>query len=139
MGAETFVIDLGLDRGVPESYERPGRSTAPPWFAPVLLAVLLLVSSGASAAPPKPPLTTLLRVVMGPADPYLLAGGQLLTQTFGLLTAYDLESGSLRWRAGQPIPVYRLRTGGGLLLMRPWTTSGTEPGTTAISVTTGAL
>ncbi|KUL35863.1 outer membrane protein assembly factor BamB family protein [Actinoplanes awajinensis] len=143
MGAETFVepvlIELGLDRGVPETYERPRRSTAPPWFAPVLLVVLLLVSSGASAAPPKPPLTTLLRIAMSPSDPYLVTGGQLLTQTFGLLTAYDLDSGALRWRAGQPIPVYRLRTGGGLLLMRPWTTSGTEPGTTAISVATGAL
>src|SRR5689334_14388352 len=107
MGAETFVepvvIDLGLDRGVPENYERPERSTTPQWFAPVMLAVLLLLSSGASAAPPPPPLTEVLRIPMGPADPYLITGGeQLLTQTYGLLTAYDLGTGAQRWRAGQP-------------------------------------
>ncbi|GIF10281.1 PQQ-binding-like beta-propeller repeat protein [Actinoplanes teichomyceticus] len=143
MGAETFaepvIIDLGLDRGVPESYERPRRSTAPPWFAPVLLAVLLLVSSGASAAPPRPPLSELLRIQLGAADPYLVtAGGQLLAQAYGMLTAYDLDSGALRWQTRQPVPVYRLRTGNGLVLMRPWTTGAAEPGTTAVSVATGA-
>ncbi|GAA4591425.1 hypothetical protein BJY16_000270 [Actinoplanes octamycinicus] len=137
MGAET-VIDLGLDRGVPESYERPRRPTVPIWLAPALLAVLLLVSSAASAAPPRPPFTELLRVPMGPADPYLVTGSGLLTQSYGRLTAYDLESGALRWRAGETIPVFRLRTAGGLVLMRPWTTGGVEPGTTAFSVTTGA-
>jgi hypothetical protein len=138
MGAETFVIDLGFGRGVPESYARPQGSTVPQWFAPVLVVVLLLLSSAASAAPPKPPFTALLRVPLGPADPYLVTGaGRLLTQTSGLITAYDLGTGALRWQAGQSVPVYRLLTGNGLVLMQPWTTSGASDGTTALSVTTG--
>ncbi|WIM95294.1 PQQ-binding-like beta-propeller repeat protein [Actinoplanes oblitus] len=137
MGAET-VIDLGLDRGVPESYERPRRSTVPAWFAPVALVILLLAGSAASAAPPRPPFTELLRVPMGPADPYLITGGGLLVQSYGLLTAYDLGSGAARWRAGESIPVFRLRTSGGLVLMRPWSTGPVEPGTTAFSLATGA-
>src|SRR5690349_11017974 len=117
MGAETFVIDLGFGRGVPESYARPQGSTVPQWFAPVLVVVLLLLSSAASAAPPKPPFTALLRVPLGPADPYLVTGaGRLLTQTSGLITAYDLGTGALRWQAGQSVPVYRLLTGNGLVL-----------------------
>jgi hypothetical protein len=132
------VIDLGLDRGVPESYERPRRSTVPVWFAPFLVAVMLLVSSVASAAPPRPPFTPLLRIPMGPADPYLITGSGLLTQSFGQLTAYDLETGALRWHSDESIPVFRLRTAGGLVLMRPWTTGAIEPGTTAISLATGA-
>ncbi|BCY14328.1 PQQ-binding-like beta-propeller repeat protein [Actinoplanes sp. L3-i22] len=143
MGAEAFgrpvVIDLGLGRGVPETYERPRGHTVPQWFAPVVLAVLLLLSSSASAAPLKPPFTALLRVPLGPADPYLVtAAGRLLTQTNGLITAYDLGTGTLRWQAGQSTPVYRLRTGEGLVLMQPWTTAGAADGTSAISVTTGA-
>ncbi|BCJ42258.1 hypothetical protein GCM10010168_87430 [Actinoplanes ianthinogenes] len=137
MGAETVVIDLGLDRGEPESYERPRRSTVPAWFAPVVLAVVLLISSAASAAPPRPPFTELLRVRMSPADPYLLTGGELLAQSYGRLTAYDLGSGALRWRAAESIPVFRLRTSRGLVLMRPWTTGFAEPGTTAFAVGTG--
>ncbi|AEV87977.1 hypothetical protein ACWT_6966 [Actinoplanes sp. SE50] len=137
MGAET-VIDLGLDRGVPESYERPRRATVPQWFAPVLLALLLLISSSASAAPPKPPFTPLLRIPMGPADPYLItAAGRLVTQTGDVVTAYDLTSGALSWRAGRSTPVLRLRTGDGMLLMQPWTIGGAAAGTTAISLATG--
>ncbi|GIF05905.1 outer membrane protein assembly factor BamB family protein [Actinoplanes siamensis] len=139
MGAETVVIDLGLGRGEPESYERLRRGATPQWFAPVVVAMLLLLSSGASAAPPQPPLRALLRIPMSPADPYLITGAGLLTQAGGQLTSYDLESGALRWRTPQPIPVYRLRTGGGLLLLQPWTTAYQSGGTTAISVTTGAL
>jgi outer membrane protein assembly factor BamB len=143
MGAEAFaepgVIDLGTGHGALESYDRPLRSTVPRWFTPVLLAVLLLISSAASAAPARPPFTALLRIPLGPADPYLItATGWLLTQTNGQITAYDLGSGTLRWQAGRSTPVYRLRTGDGLVLMQPWTTAGAADGTTAISMATGA-
>ncbi|GLW28692.1 PQQ-binding-like beta-propeller repeat protein [Actinoplanes regularis] len=143
MGAEPFgepvVIDLGLGRGEPETYERPWRAAAPRWFTPVLVAVLLLVSSAASAALPKPPLTPLLRIPMGPADPYAIPdAGRLLIQTSGLVTAYDLSTGALRWQADGTTPVYRLRTGDGLLLTQPWTGGRPSDGTAAISLTTGA-
>ncbi|WP_436527160.1 outer membrane protein assembly factor BamB family protein [Actinoplanes sp. HUAS TT8] len=140
MGAEAFVIDLGLGRGDSEAaYERPWRETVPRWFTPVLVVVLLLLGSGASAAPAKPPFSALLRITLGPADPYLITGaGRLLTQTNGLITAYDLGTGTLRWQAGQSTPVYRLRIGEGLVLMQPWTTTGASDSTSAISVATGA-
>ncbi len=143
MGAEAFaepvVIDLGTGHGALDSYDRPLRSTVPRWFAPVVLVLLLLISSAASAAPAKPPFTSLLRIPLGPADPYLITSdGRLLTQTDGLITAYDLGTGSLRWQAGRSTPVYRLRTGEGLVLMQPWTTAGAGDGTTAISMVTGA-
>lgn len=138
MGAEVF-IDLGAGHGALASEERSLRSTMPRWFMPVALVLLVLISSGASVAPAKPPFASLLRVSLGPADPYLVTPtGRLLTQTNGQITAYDLASGALRWQAGQSTPVYRLRTGEGLVLMQPWTTVGAADGTTAVSVATGA-
>jgi hypothetical protein len=120
--SRTVIIDLGLERGEPPTYRSPSRSTVPLWFAPALLAVLVLLSSAASASPAKPPLATLFSLQVGPADAYALTGsGQLLAQTYGSLTSYDLGTGRLRWRAGQSTPAYRLRTGDGLLLMRPYT------------------
>ncbi|GAA1605758.1 PQQ-binding-like beta-propeller repeat protein [Actinoplanes couchii] len=140
MGADTTVIiDLGLDRGEPESYARPGRRTTSPWFGPALLAVLLLFSVTGSAPPPGPPLSALLRLPIGPGDPFTTSGDRLLVQTAGELSAYDLESGAREWRVDQEIPVYRLRTGGGVLLLRPWSPGRSEPGTTALSVSNGGL
>jgi hypothetical protein len=144
MAAETFggatvVIDLGLARGEPDEYARPVGSTVPVWFAPVLVAVLVLLSSAASASPPPPPLSPVLSLRIGPADPYTLTpGGDLLAQTYGTLSSYDLGSGELHWQAGSAAPSYRLRTGGGLVLLRPWSSSRAEPGTTAISLSSGA-
>jgi outer membrane protein assembly factor BamB len=63
--------------------------------------------------------------------------GQLLAQTFGVLTSYNLSDGRLRWQAGQSTPAYRLRLTDDIVLMRPWTTGATEPGTTAVSTFTG--
>lgn len=135
----TVIIDLGLARGEPDEYVRPVRSTMPPWFAPALIAVIVLLSSAASAAPPAPPLSPVLTVPFGPADPYTLTGdGDLLAQTYGTLSSYRLADGRLNWQVGSASPTYRLRTGGNLVLMRPWSGSQGDPGTTAVSLTSGA-
>jgi outer membrane protein assembly factor BamB len=138
-GGNTVIIDLGLARGEPDEYARPARSTTPDWFAPVLLAVIVLLSSAASAAPPPPALTAVLTLPLGPADPYALTDrGDLLAQTYGTLSSYDLGDGRLNWQAGSASPTYRLRTGGDLVLMRPWSGNQGDPGTTAVSLRTGA-
>ncbi|WP_433826761.1 PQQ-binding-like beta-propeller repeat protein [Actinoplanes sp. CA-015351] len=131
------VIDLGLERGEPETYERPGRPTTPPWFAPAILAVLVLLLAGASAPLlQSSTLTALLRVPIGPGDPYtIVEGGRLVAQSGGTLNSYHLQSGELRWSVRQDIPVSRLRTASGLLLLRPW--GRFVAGTTAISLATG--
>jgi hypothetical protein len=144
MAAETFggttvIIDLGLARGEPEEYARPTRRTVPDWFAPMMIAIVVLLSSAASAAPPPPALSPVLTLRVGPADPYTLtADGGLLAQTYGALSSYDLRDGALRWRAGAALPTYRLRTGGGLVLLRPWSAARGDRGTTAVSLTSGA-
>jgi hypothetical protein len=134
---EPVVIDLGLDRGEPESYERPGRPTTPRWFAPALLAVLVLLVAGASAPLRQPPaLSALLRVPIGPGDPYTItAGGRLIAQTGSTLSSFHLQSGELRWSVEQQMQVARLRTASDLLLLRPW--GRFAVGTTAISLSTG--
>jgi len=137
----TIIIDLGLDRGEPETYRSPTRPTVPVWFGPVLIAVLILISSAASAAPPPPPLSTLLSLRVGPADSYAVTDkGQLLAQSVGTLSMYDLGSGALRWRSDSTAPMYRMRTGAGLVLLRPWSTGLARigsMGTTAISLADG--
>jgi hypothetical protein len=105
--APQLRIDLGLARGEPDEYARPGRSTLPGWFAPVIIMVIVLLSSAASAAPPPPALAPVLTLRIEPADPYTLtAGGDLLAQTYGQLSAYDLDDGRLRWQAGSASPSY---------------------------------
>ncbi|MEV6346168.1 PQQ-binding-like beta-propeller repeat protein [Actinoplanes sp. NPDC051851] len=131
------VIDLGLDRGTPESYAKPGRRTTSPWLPPFLVAVLVLLAAAASAGPARSPLDEVLRTPIGPADPYLITEGRVLVQSRGVLTAYDLAAGGLRWRTAQPVPVYQLRSADGLVLLRPWATGRAEPGTTAVSIATG--
>jgi hypothetical protein len=138
-GGNTVIIDLGLARGEPDEYARPARSTTPDWLAPVIIAVIVLLSSAASAAPPPPALSPLLSLTFGPADPYTLTDdGDLLAQTYGTLSSYDLGDGRLNWRAGAASPTYRLRTGGDLVLLRPWTGNQRDPGTTAVSLASGA-
>jgi hypothetical protein len=84
----TVVIDLGLERGEPDSYDSPRRSTFPGWFPAAVLAVLVLATSGASIAPAKAPLSEVFSLQVGPADAYALTDdGRLLAQTFGLLSA----------------------------------------------------
>ncbi|RZU49592.1 putative pyrroloquinoline-quinone binding quinoprotein [Krasilnikovia cinnamomea] len=145
MGAETFggpvVIDLGLARGEPETYAAPTRSTVPAWFGPLVAALLVLWCATASAAPPPPVLSPLLNLRVGPADSYVVTdGGQLLAQSLGGLSMYDLSSGRQRWHTEPAAPTYRLRMASGLVLLRPWSAGLTgvgDPGTTAVSLATG--
>jgi outer membrane protein assembly factor BamB len=133
------VIDLGYERGEPPTYRSPSRATVPSWFPIALLSALIMIFATASAAPPKSPLSVVFRLPVGPADGYALTGtGGLLAQSFGLLSSYDLATGRVRWQAGQSMPSYRLRTTDGLVLMRPLGIGDGDPGTTAVSVATGA-
>src|SRR4051794_14976455 len=141
MATETLggpVIELGLDRGEPHSYVSPTRATVPGWFGPLMIGLLVLVFSTGSTAPLPPPLSPLLNLSVGPADSYAVTdAGQLLTQSFGTLSSYDLKSGELRWQAATGTPTFRLRTGGGVVLLRPWAIGPRQPSTIAISETTG--
>jgi hypothetical protein len=142
MGADTvsgpLVIDLGYDRGEPITYERPGRQALPSWLVPFVVSAMVLFSLTASGPPPPPLLSALTRVEIGSGDPYLVTvTGQLIVQSAGRLTSYDLETGDPQWQMPQRNPVYRLRAGDGLLLLRPWGAGSTEPGTTAVSLSTG--
>ncbi len=137
-GGNTVVIDLGLERGEPDTYASPSRSTVPGWFGPVVTAVLVLICLAASAAPPPPALSPLLSLRVGPADSYALTDDdELLAQTHGTISAYDLGAGVLRWQTEQDRPTYRLRTAAGLVLMRPWTYGPGQPSTTALSLADG--
>jgi outer membrane protein assembly factor BamB len=132
------IIDLGLDRGEPDTYASPTRSTVPSWFGPLVVALLVLISSAASAAPAPPPLSQLISLRVGPADSYAVTdSGQLVAQSLGTLSSYDLATGELRWQAGSVTPTYRLRTSSGVVLLRPWVTVSDEPSTTAISESDG--
>jgi outer membrane protein assembly factor BamB len=143
MASETFtgntvIIDLGLERGEPDTYASPRRATVPRWFGPLVVGLLVLVSSVASAAPPPPALSPLLSLRVGPADSFTLTDErELLAQTIGTISAYSLADGSLRWQTGSQRPTYRLRTASGLVLMRPWTYGPGQPSTTALSQATG--
>jgi len=135
----TVTIDLGLERGEPPTYSEPSRRTTPLWVPAALLAALVLVCGAGSVPAPRSPLSAVFRLRVGPADSYATTDdGQLLAETFGLLTSYDLGSGRLRWQAGQSTPAYRLRISGNLVLMRPWPATIDEPSTTALSTFTGA-
>jgi outer membrane protein assembly factor BamB len=132
-------IDLGYDRGEPPTYRSPSRATVPSWFPIAVLSALILICASASAAPAKSPLSAVFRLPVGPADGYALTDtGGLLAQSFGQLSSYDLATGRMRWQAGQSTPSYRLRTTDGLVLMRPLGIGDGDPGTTAVSVATGA-
>jgi hypothetical protein len=135
-GGNTVIIDLGLDRGEPDTYRAPTRPTTPTWFGPTLAAALVLILLGASAAPAPPPLSQLLSLPIGPADAFVaIDDGQLLAQSMGTLNSYDLATGEQRWSAEPTAPTSRLRVGAGLVLLRPWTYA--TQFTTAVSVTTG--
>jgi outer membrane protein assembly factor BamB len=133
------VIDLGLERGEPDSYRDKTRSATPRWFPAILMAALLLVVLGASGSPPKSPLSQVLRLQVGPGDTYTLtSAGTLVAQTYGELTSYDLDSGQVVWQAAEASSAYRLRQADGLVLMRPWAIGTRDPGTFAVALTNGA-
>ncbi|MFI5491222.1 hypothetical protein [Actinoplanes sp. NPDC051859] len=138
-GGATVVIDLGLERGEPDSYTSPQRPTVPRWFAPMLVAVTVLLGTAASAAPPPPALRPVLTLEAAAADPYVLTeGGDLLVQSLGRVAAYDLGDGQRRWQAGAEAPSFRLRTGADLVLLRPYSGGARlDRGTTAVSLTDG--
>lgn len=137
-GGNTIIIDLGLDRGEPETYASPTRSTTSGWFFPLVISMLVLLVSGASAAPPAPALSELLSLRVGPADTYTLTEDQeLLAQTEGTVAAFDLSTGRMRWQADSERPTYRLRTASGLVMLRPWTYGPGQPTTTALSLADG--
>ena len=139
-GGPTIIIELGLDRGEPETYAMPTRATVPIWLGPLFIAMLVLLCSTASAAPLPPPLSPVLSLMVGPADSYAITdAGQLLAQSYGRLSAYDLGSGALRWEIRTVAPTYRLRTGGGVVLLRPSSVGPNETSTIAVSVDTGAV
>ncbi|WP_030434046.1 PQQ-binding-like beta-propeller repeat protein [Actinoplanes subtropicus] len=134
----TVTIDLGLERGEPPTYSSPRVRTTPLWVPAALLAALVLVCGAGSVPPPRSPLSAVFQLRVGPADSYATtADGQLLAETFGLLTSYDLTSGRLRWQAGQSTPAYRLRISDDVVLMRPWAGTNRDPGTTALSTFSG--
>ena len=99
--------------------------------------MLVLLLAGASAPQRQPAaLTALLRVPIGPGDPYTITeGGRLVVQAGSTLNSYHLQSGELRWSVEQQMQVSRLRTASGMLLLRPW--GRFAVGTTAISLATG--
>jgi outer membrane protein assembly factor BamB len=138
IGGNTIIIDLGLDRGEPETYASPTRSTMPDWFGPLLVAVLVLISVTASAAPPPPVLSELLSLRVGPADSYSITGPALLAQAGGTLSSYDLADGARQWRITTPMPTYRIRLGEGVALLRPWGIGPGQPRTIAVDVSSGA-
>jgi hypothetical protein len=134
----TVVIDLGLERGEPDTYREPTRATTAAWFRPFLLALAVLFITAGSAAPPPPALTALITLPAGPADSYTITDdGQLLAQTLGTLARYDLRTGRQRWQVGMQAPTYRLRTLDGVVLIRPWEIGAGEPGTSAVDVGSG--
>src|SRR6185312_7252896 len=117
----------------------PTRATTPPWFLPMIMVLVVLVSAGASAAPPKPALSTLLSLQVTPSDTYTVTDRhELLAQSNGTIASFDLATGEKRWETFSERPTYRLRTTAGLVLMRPWTSSGFgTPSTTALSLVNG--
>jgi hypothetical protein len=136
-GGNTIIIDLGLERGEPETYASPTRRTTSGWFGPLLVALLLLVWVTSSAPPPAPVLSELLSLRVGPADSYTVTDSTLLVQAAGTLSSYALADGSRHWEVGTPTPTYRIRTGGGLALLRPYAIGPGQPKTIAVDVSTG--
>lgn len=136
----TVVIDLGLERGEPETYGSPTRPTNPWWFSPAVLVVAVLLFVTASAAPAAPGLSRLMTVEIGPADPYTMTDdGLLYAQTLGTVAAFALDDGRQLWQTGVDNPAYRLLAAGGLVMQRPTTISfGREPSTSALSSADGS-
>jgi outer membrane protein assembly factor BamB len=134
----TVVIDLGLERGEPETYTRPTRATTAGWFGPFLVVLGLLATLTASAGPGPAPLTSLVSMPVGPADSYTVTDdGRLLAQTLGTLVSDDLRTGRQQWQVGLPAPTYRLRSLDGVVLIRPWSIVAGDPGTAAVDIRTG--
>jgi outer membrane protein assembly factor BamB len=120
----------------------PSRPTDKRRFAAVVLLVTMLLGVGASAAPAEPELRRLLGVAVRPTDAFALTDDGLLlvhsaeTRT---LTAYSSADGRERWRTAATEDAYQIRSSGGLVLLRPRTFGGPDPGTVALASRTGAV
>jgi outer membrane protein assembly factor BamB len=137
-GAEPVLIELGADHGRPDDAAPDGRTD--PWLARIAVLVAMLLCVAASAAPPPPPLRELLAVPVQPADTYALTDDGLLlvhTAAAGMLAAYSMVDGRALWRAAATAPAYRMRSAGGLVLLRPQIFGEVDPGTVALAAGTG--
>ncbi len=137
------VIDLGEDRepvdDAPAPHGRPG-------WAVLAVLVALLGGLAASGSPPPAPLRPTGDVELSLADTYAVTAEDLLlihSPARSRLAAYDLRDGERRWQVPAPAVSYRLRSGAGLVLMRPRGTvdpagrADPDPGTIALSAGDG--
>jgi outer membrane protein assembly factor BamB len=138
---EPAIIDLGYDRG-PDIPEVPPRRTGPAWPGAVVLAVLVVLFPAGSAAPPPPILWQVLSVPTAPTDSFTVTAESMLlihSPTEGELTAYDLRRGRLQWRVDAPGTYYRVRSVGGLVLLRSRESFSVPPQLLALSVANGEV
>src|SRR4051794_30483450 len=136
------MIDLGEAHGQIDDVDmlsspaNPGRG-----WAPFIAAVAALLLLGGSMAPPAPRLQELLALPFEPTDTFAITAESLLlvhSPQRARLTAYDLARGQQQWQAPAPAVAYRLRSGGGLVLLRPRAGGLGDPGTVALNQQTGA-
>ena len=131
------VIDLGEDR---DPLDVPPPRTGRGWTSIIVVVLLLLYGTVASAAPGAGGLRELPDVELSLADTYAVTAESVLlvhSPHRAVLAAYDLADGDLRWRVAAPAVSYRLRFGGGLVLLRQRAGSQ-EMETTALSMDRGA-
>jgi hypothetical protein len=139
--APPVVIELGEAHGQVDDVDlltapaMRGRS-----WTPIIVAIVAVLLLGGSAAPPASPLRELLTLPFQPTDTFAVTADSMLlvhSPERGDLTAYDLRSGKQRWQAPAPAAAYRLRSGGGLVLLRPRAAGPADPGTLAVAENTG--
>lgn len=141
--ARPVVIDLGEAHGHLDDVDllTSPTPTASRGWTPVIAAIVAVLLLGGSIAPPPPRLQEVLGLRFGPADTFALTVESMLlvhSPERGTLSAYDLGTGERRWRAAAPAVAYRLRSGGGLVLLRARGTGPGDPGTIALAQDTGA-
>ncbi len=140
--ASPVVIDLGEAHGQLDDVDI---LTAPPTagrgWTPFVAALVALLLLGGSAAPPAPRLQELLAIPFEPTDSFAVTAESMLlahSPARGRLTAYDLADGRERWSSPAPAVAYRLRSGGGLVLLRARSAGPADSSTLALAQDTGA-
>jgi hypothetical protein len=138
------VIDLGEDRGPSDDAgPRYGtrRARGPSGWAVTAVLALLLGGPVAAAAPATPLLREIGDVPVAANDTFAVTAESLLlvhSPDTGTLSAYDLADSSRRWQIPAAGVSYRLRSGGGLVLLRQRGFSVAGGDTVALSAGTGA-